>query len=100
MLRKLNNRRYVLNFSKIRIDFANSGAWSEINNIFVLFNQIISFICTCMSDLFKNLYKDDRQYKYKKISNLLKHSAHHIMNNTNNLYELVSQLNSAFQKVT
>ena len=38
MLRKLNNRRYVLNFSKIRIDFENSGAWSDINNIFLLFN--------------------------------------------------------------
>lgn len=38
MLRKLNNRRYVLNFSKIRINFANSGAWADINNIFLLFN--------------------------------------------------------------
>lgn len=99
MLRKLNNRRYVLNFSKIRIDFANSGAWSDINNIFVLFNQIISFICTCMSDLFKNLYKDDRQYKYKKISNLLKHSASHIIDNTNSLYELLLKRNATFGKM-
>ncbi len=96
MLRKLNNRRYVLNFSKIRIDFANSGAWSDINNIFVLFNQIISFICICMSGLFKKLYKDDRQYKYKKISNLLKHSASNIMDNTNNLYELLLKRNVTF----
>ena len=96
MLRKLNNRRYVLNFSKIRIDFANSGAWSDINNIFVLFNQIISFICIRMSGLFKKLYKDDRQYKYKKISNLLKHSASNIMDNTNNLYELLLKRNVTF----
>lgn len=80
--------------------FANSGAWSDISNIFVLFNQIISLICRCISSLFENLYKKDKQYKYKKTSNLLKHSANHIMNNTNNLYELVSQLNTAFQKVT
>lgn len=100
MLRKLNNRRYVLNFSKTRIDFANSGAWSNINNIFLLFNQIISFTCRCISSLFENLYKKDKKYKYKKTSNLLKRSVNHIMNNTNNLYELVSQLNTAFKKVT
>ncbi len=76
--------------------FANSGAWSDINNIFVLFNQIISFICICMSGLFKKLYKDDRQYKYKKISNLLKHSASHIIDNTNNLYELLLKRNVTF----
>lgn len=63
MLRKLNNRRYVLNFSKIRIDFANSGAWSDINNIFVLFNQIISFICMNLpkniGHIFIEFYRSD-----------------------------------------
>jgi len=57
MLRKLNSRRYVLNFSKIRIDFAYLGAWSDINNIFVLFDQIISFIFICIGSLLENLYK-------------------------------------------
>lgn len=76
--------------------YANSGAWTDIDVLFIMFNQLMYFICLCISDLFADSYKEGKHYHDKKTSNLLKHSGKNIMVNTDKLYELLLKRNGKF----
>ena len=68
--------------------YANSGAFSDTVSIFTCFNYLMSFVCFYLSNIYKNLFKDTRDYQYKKMSNVLKNAGEFIRNNTELLYEL------------
>ncbi len=75
----------MLSHSNGYLWFANSGAWGDINGIFHLFNQLMTFVCKYMNHLFEDSFKESKLYKDKKTANLLKHCAEHIIQNVNNL---------------
>ncbi len=72
--------------------FANTGAWADVNNMYVAFNNIMGYLCYCMSENFNDLYQEQKVYKYKKTSNILKSTSNHIRNNTKNIYDILAKV--------
>lgn len=71
--------------------FANTGAWADVNNMYGIFNQIMCYICFCMSGIYKGFYEERNEYKYKKTSNILKSAGNHIRDNTKNIYRILAK---------
>lgn len=71
--------------------YANTGAWSDVNGLFYLFNQIMYTLCLCMSRFFKNSYKESKREIDKETSNVLAKAGENIAVNTQNLFNLLSK---------
>ena len=71
--------------------YANTGAWSDVNGLFYLFNQIMYTLCICMSRLFKDSYKESKREIDKETSNVLAKAGENIAANTQNLFNLLSK---------
>lgn len=80
--------------------YANTGAWADIQNVFTNFNYVISFICFYMSNIFKDNYLNTKEYKDKRISNVLKQAANFIKGSMPELFEVLSKINlNSFEKI-
>lgn len=73
--------------------FANSGAWGDINNVFVNLNIMLAKICFTMYIIFKNYYDQSNEYKYKKMANLLKKAYKYINNSQLMMIEILNKRN-------
>jgi len=69
--------------------FANTGAWGDALSVFDCFNRVFSFICFCMSNIYKDGYEQTKLYKHKKTSNVLKQAGTFIRDNTKRVTELL-----------
>lgn len=69
--------------------FANSGAWGDALSVFMNANQVISFICFYMSNIYKDGYEQTKLYKDKKTCNVLKKAGTFIRDNTGRIRELL-----------
>ena len=69
--------------------YANSGAWGNTFNVYTNINRLISYICIYMSNIYKNGYKETKEYKDKKTSNVLKHAGIFIRDNNKSIAEIL-----------
>lgn len=71
--------------------FANSGAWGDDNPIFMGFNCLLSFICSYMSNIFRDGYNQTKLYKDKKTANILKQASKFIRSNSFEITEILKK---------
>lgn len=76
--------------------FANSGAWGDdALSVFQNINQVLSFICFYISNIYKDGYEQTKLYKDKKTYNVLKKAGTFIRDNTAKICELLMKKDSS-----
>lgn len=75
--------------------YANTGAWSDVNGLFYLFNQIMYTLCLGMSKLFEDSYEETNRESDKETSEVLKKAGESILFNTKNLFNSLSKRTGA-----
>ena len=71
--------------------YANTGAWSDVNGLFYLFNQIMYMLWICMSKLFEDCYEESKREIDKEISGVLAMAGENVAANTQNRFYLLSK---------
>ncbi len=68
--------------------FSNSGAFSDTNNVIPEICCLLSRIFECLKVFFNDVYKDTKEYRYRKTSNVFRDAIKDIQSSFKTIYKL------------